>query len=96
MISKKEVQHVSKLARIEISAEQESKFTSELSSIVGYVDQIQKVDTEDETPTFHPSRSPDQDALVNITREDKVKSFKNREALLEAAPMREGSFFKVK
>ncbi len=95
-ISKEEVAHVAKLARIEITLEEETKFSKELSGVLGYIDQLQNVDTENVAPTYHPAAPLNHDAIENITREDKVVPCEDREKLLSSAPAREGDFVKVK
>ena len=45
MISKEQVEHIAKLARIELREKEKEKFTNELSSILGYVEKLNKVDT---------------------------------------------------
>ncbi|MBU1118553.1 Asp-tRNA(Asn)/Glu-tRNA(Gln) amidotransferase subunit GatC [Patescibacteria group bacterium] len=95
-ISKETVEYVAKLARIELLDDEVQKYSTELSSIVDYVDQVQSVETDGLEPTYHPARFENQDVLENITREDRVKQYSDREALLDAAPEREGDYIKVK
>lgn len=95
-ISPKDVKHVAKLARIEITESEESQFSKELSSVLGYIDQLQEVDTQDVEPTYHPVMLNGHDVLDNITRPDTVIPSDKREEILNEAPAREGDFVKVK
>lgn len=45
MISKEQVQHIAKLARIKLTEAEEEKFSQELSSILDFVDKLSKVNT---------------------------------------------------
>lgn len=95
-LTEKEVEHVAKLARIEITDKEKKQYSEELSKVLEYIEKIQEVETDDVEPTFQPSRIKDLDVLENATREDKVVKCKDREKLLDAGPDREGDFFKVK
>jgi aspartyl-tRNA(Asn)/glutamyl-tRNA(Gln) amidotransferase subunit C len=50
-ISKEEVEHVAKLARLDITAAEKEAFAQQLSAILSYVDQLKGVDTTDVEPT---------------------------------------------
>ena len=45
MITIKDVEHVAKLARLELSEEEKEKFSKQLGDILTYVEQMNKVDT---------------------------------------------------
>jgi len=51
MIDLEQVRKVAHLARLALSAEEEQQFTSQLSSILDYVDQLKELDTEAVEPT---------------------------------------------
>jgi aspartyl-tRNA(Asn)/glutamyl-tRNA(Gln) amidotransferase subunit C len=89
-ISKKEVEHIAKLARIEILEEEKEKYTSQLARILDYVGELKEVNTQDIKPTHHII------GVVNAGRIDKVKKFKETEKILRQAPKRQGNFWKVK
>jgi len=88
MISKKEVQHIAKLARLGLSPKEEKKFQRELSSILGYVEKLKKVNVAGIEPTSHPLE------VVNVMRQDEAKSKKQR--LLTLAPETKAGYIKVK
>ena len=50
-INKKEVAHVAKLARLELSENEQTTFTRQLSAILTYMDQLKKLDTAGVEPT---------------------------------------------
>ena len=91
-ITKKDVEYVARLARLELSAEEKEKFAGQLESILSYIDKLNTIDTKNIKPTSHAI------SLNNVWREDELKPCpeKTREMMLENAPEREGDFFKVK
>ena len=88
MISKKEVQHIAKLARLGLSSSEEKKFQRELSSILDYIEKLKKVKVADVEPTSHPLQ------VVNVMRRDEGK--KQKQKLLELAPETKTGYVKVK
>jgi len=92
MISKEEVRHVAKLARISISKKDEEKFQRELSSILDYFDLLKRVNVEGILPTHHIV------SIENVMRKDKVKRGKKErvDKLIKAAIEKQDRYFKVK
>lgn len=84
-----QVRKVALLARLNLSPEEETQFTDQLSDILDYFEQLNQLDTEGVEPTTRAIE------LSNITRADQLESFGNREEILNCAPEREDSFFKV-
>jgi len=64
MISKQEVKHIAKLARLGLTEAEIDKFKEELSSILNYLEKFKKVDISKTEPTTHPR------LIKNIMRED--------------------------
>lgn len=89
MIDREQVRKVAHLARLQITPEEEEQFTTQLNSILEYFEQLSELDTDNVPPTTRAIE------LSNITRRDELKPFPNKEALLEAAPEREGDYFRV-
>jgi len=91
MISKEQVEHIAKLARIELTEKEKEKFAIELSSILDYIDKLNKVDT---SKVKAISQITD---LKNIFREDevRVKEKDTRDKILKNAPSKKGDYFKV-
>jgi len=72
MISKDEVEHIAELARIGLSEREIDKFSTDLSSILDWIKQLEKVDIKNVEAIPHIT------GLSNIAREDKGKDFDNR------------------
>ena len=89
MITVKEVEHVAKLARLALSDDEKRLYTEQLSRIIDYFDELQKVDTTGIEPMSHAL------PVTNVMREDEVVSGPGHERLLAAAPDHEGPFFRV-
>ncbi len=89
MITVKDVEHVAKLARLELTEEEKEKFTSQLGDVLKYVEQMNEVDTSDVEPMAHAID------FVNVMREDVVKYEQTKEELMKNAPDAEDGFFKV-
>ena len=92
MISKENVEHIAKLARIELTEKEKGKFSKELSSILDYVEQLNKVDTSKAEGMSQVT------GLKNIIREDlsaRNKKQETRKKILKQAPTKKGDYFKV-
>lgn len=89
-ISKKDVEHVAKLSRLELSEEEKSQYTQELGAILDYVDELNSAPTEGIEPISQIS------GLKNIAREDKITESSDRDLILENAPDKKDGFIKVK
>ena len=89
MLTKKQVEHVALLARLELSESEKEKYATQLSAILEYVDALNKLDTENVPPTAHVL------PLKNVFREDLVCDHMANEKGLANAPDREGSCFRV-
>ncbi len=91
-ITKKDVEHVARLARLALTEEEKERFTSQLESILEYIGKLNELDTRDVPPTTHVI------PLANVWREDRVEAdrFGDPAAILRNAPEAEGPFFKVK
>jgi len=90
IISATEVEHLAKLARIELSAEQQKNFSNQLTDILKYVKKLSAVDTKNIPPTSYLS------LLKNITRRDEIKPNTQSEKLIAAAPEKKDGCVKVK
>lgn len=89
MITIKDVEHVAKLARLDLTEEEKEKFSKQLGDILKYVEQMNKVDTEGVEPMSHAI------PMVNVMREDAVVSENTKEELMANAPLKEDGFFRV-
>ena len=88
-IDREEVRKVANLARLNITEAEEAEFTVQLNSILEYFDRLSELDTTDVKPTTRAIETS------NITREDRITPFPDKEELLNAAPEQQGEFFRV-
>lgn len=89
MITIKDVEHVAKLARLELTDEEKEKFTKQLGDVLKYAEQMNEVDTTGIKPMAHAFD------FVNVMREDKVVYEQTKEELMRNAPEEENGFFRV-
>lgn len=89
MITIKDVEHVAKLARLELTEDEKELYTKQLGDVLKYVDQMNEVDTSDVKPMTQVID------FVNVIREDKVYYEHTKEELMANAPEEENGFFKV-
>jgi len=89
ILTEAEVQHVAKLARLNLSPEQIKLFAGQLGSILEHVEKLNELDTRDVEPTVHAA------PLTNVLRDDQDRPGSGVEAILKNAPERDGPFFKV-
>lgn len=91
MIIPAELEHLAKLARIDLTEEDKKSLIKEFDSILGYVDQLKKAEVKVDAEGRVGS-------VRNVTRPDVAVpvSDADRERLLDEAPDREGDFIAVK
>ena len=89
MITKETVRHIAKLARLQLSAEEEEMYAEQLGKILENVDALKDVDTTGVEPMSHALQ------ISNIMREDEVVPSVGQEAILRGAPQAERGFFRV-
>lgn len=91
-LSKEGIQHIAKLARLELTAAELEKYGGQLSAVLNYIDQLKGVDVKGVAPTAQIT------GLENVLREDEVKNWNSDEIeeALKDAPERDGRFIKVK
>jgi aspartyl-tRNA(Asn)/glutamyl-tRNA(Gln) amidotransferase subunit C len=91
MITKREVQHIARLARLGLTEKEIKKFQKELSLILDYVEKLKEVDVSKIKPTSHSIR------VENVMRDDESKKPKlERKKLLELMPEKKDSYLKTK
>ncbi len=97
MISKQDVQHIAKLARLGLTEDEIKKFQKDLSSILDYSKSLKEVDVSKIEPTFHPAEHFLKRKLGTM-REDKAEaqSVEVVNKLIEAAPDKRKRHIKVK
>ena len=91
MISKKEVKHIAKLARLGLTESEIRKFQKELSSLLDYVEKLKEVDISKVEPTSHPIR------VENVMRIDQSQKPEAKTGkLLDLAPEKKEGYLKTK
>lgn len=88
-LSREEVLHISRLARVGVSDEDVDKMREQLSNILENFDILREVNTDGVPPTAQSI------ALLNITREDRVAPSLPQTDVLANAPRQEAEFLKV-
>ena len=88
-ISRDEVRHVARLARLELSDDELEHFGGQLDAILEAVGKVAELDLEDVEPTAHPLE------LANVWAADEPRPSLPVEAALANAPDSEDTFFRV-
>jgi aspartyl-tRNA(Asn)/glutamyl-tRNA(Gln) amidotransferase subunit C len=88
-ISREDVLHVARLARLELREDEVGMFQEQLSAILEAVGKVRELDLRDVPPTSHPL------AVVNVWADDEPHESLPLEDALANAPDREGGFFRV-
>jgi len=88
-ISRDQVLHVARLARLDLSDDEVERLTAELAAILDAVSKVSELDLADVPPTSHPL------ALVNAWAEDVPRDSLALDDVFANAPAREGDSFRV-
>ncbi len=88
-ISREQVLHVARLARLDLSDDEVERLTAELAAILDAVSKVSELDLADVPPTSHPL------ALVNAWAEDVPRVSLSLDDVFANAPAREGDSFRV-
>ena len=88
-ITREEVLHVAKLARLDLTDDEVERLTQQLGAILEAVSKVSELDLSDVPPTSHPL------ALVNGWGEDEPHESLSLDDAFANAPRREGDLFRV-
>lgn len=88
-ITRDDVAHVARLARLNVSDDELEVFTGQLAAILEHAEDVAALDTEGVPPTAHPL------PLENVLREDVARPSLDRVEVLAAAPAVEDDRFRV-
>ncbi len=92
-LTKKEVEKIAALVRLELGEEEKEKFAEDLSSVLGYVQKLSEVNIEKVEPVTGGTN------LESVMRKDDetkcLSDSQMREQILSASPNREDDYFKV-
>jgi len=89
-LSREQVLHIARLARVGLEDDEVERFAHQLSDILEYFESLSGVDTAGVPPTAHTL------PLHNVWREDEPGPCLDPEIVLANAPQREGDLFRVK
>jgi len=88
-ISRDDVAHVARLARLDLTDEELDRFTGQLAAVLDHASEMAALDTAGVPPTAHPLR------LANVWREDVPRPCLDRDEVLAMAPAAEDGRFRV-
>ena len=88
-ITRREVEHVARLARLGLSDEEMERMRAQLAAILTYIDKLNQLDTREVKPTSHVI------PMTNVLREDVVSPSLSQDQALANAPDRHEVFFRV-
>lgn len=88
-LTKDETKHIAKLSRIQLSDAELEKYSEQLSSILGYIDKLNEVDTSNVEVTAQVT------GLKNVLRKDIVKKSLTQEEALSTAKNKERGYFRT-
>lgn len=88
-ITVNDVEHVAKLARLELGDKEKEQFTEQLNAILKYAEKLNELNTDHIPPTSHVL------PLSNVMREDAVRPSSPIEQVMRNAPDEEDGQFRV-
>jgi len=89
-LTREEVLHITRLARVALTEEEITRISEQLSNLLEHFEVLQKVDTNGVPPTAQSV------TLRSVMREDEIKPSLPAEDVLANAPRREGDCFRVR
>ena len=88
-VEKEEILHIAKLASLNIKEEEIEEYRKNLQDILNFANIVNGVNTD------NVSESIGSTSNINIFREDQVKEFEDKKALLQNAPEKQNNRFKI-
>ena len=88
-ITREEVLHVARLARLELSSDEVTRFQGQLSAILEAVSKVSELDLSDIPPTAHPLE------IANAWSDDEPRESLTLDEVFANAPDREDDHFRV-
>lgn len=88
-ITRADVEHVARLARLALSADEVEALTRELGVVLEHAEDLASLDLDDVPPTAHPV------PITNVVRPDEVRPTLDRDEVLAQAPDTEDGRFRV-
>jgi aspartyl-tRNA(Asn)/glutamyl-tRNA(Gln) amidotransferase subunit C len=84
-----DIEHLSLLARLNLSDDEKQLFSTQVDSIIDYINTLNELDTSDVEPTAHIL------PMKNVFREDILKASLPREKAMQNAPEKNDDFYRV-
>ncbi len=89
MVTRENIEHIAKLARLDFSGEEFDKLTSDMNSVLGYIDQLKALNVSNIAPLENINESVEK----NVFREDRsAPCLSQTEALMNAPKAADGYF----
>jgi aspartyl-tRNA(Asn)/glutamyl-tRNA(Gln) amidotransferase subunit C len=88
-ITRADVAHVARLARLDVAEDELDQFTQQLGAVLEHAADVEALDTAGVEPTAHPL------PLQNVLRDDVVTPSVDRDEVLGQAPAAEDGRFRV-
>ena len=88
-ITREDVAHVARLARLSLSDDELEMFTGQLAAVLDHAQDVASLDTAGVPPTAHPL------PLENVLRDDEPRPSLDRDEVLASAPSVEDDRFRV-
>lgn len=89
-LSKDEVLHVAKLAKLDLTSQEIEKFSHQLSDVINYFSELNQVRTDDTEATSQTT------GLENVYRSDEIKNSLSQEEAVAGSDKIHNGYFKVK
>ncbi len=89
VLSKDEIYYIAKLSRLKLNENEVSEFTSQINSILDYMQKLNELDTTGIEPDSHAFK------VVNVFRDDKIKESFPNDVIIKNAPEQEDNCYKV-
>lgn len=89
MIDQKTIQHIAKLARLKVTAEEATVYGDQLTKVLSHFQKISEIDTTGIEPLVTPTD------IEFFLRADEVKKENSAEEMVVNAPEKAGNLFKV-
>lgn len=90
MVTREQVEHIAKLARIELTEQEMEKFQKDFSSILEYFEILQSLNTKNVEPLTHSVTTQ------NVERRDETEAPSLGQELVDMAPSQDQGFIQVK
>lgn len=88
-ISKEEVEHIAKLASLNLTEEEKERYANDMTEILEFANMINSVNTDEVNETIGTNEN------YNVFRKDEIVQTVDKETLLQNAPSQEDGMFRI-